>query len=686
MNLENLPASPTTNGDKEPLSAPRLPSPSRLPRPQGKRRTLLTVGLLGLLVVGAAGVVLWWTGALFGKQPFNGPTFTARKELLKISIVARGSLESAKNGDIYCRVRSGTKGSTTATTIRWIIDAGTVVKGPEWKRDDQLGYGVAMVGMGVLPQGASPLVMAALIPYSKPKTEGEELMTLDSSGFQEQLKDKVKDVNSAYALKVSADQQFEIQKLDNESDIKLKVNALNLAEIDLKKYLEGDFEQAKKDVEGRIETARSDLEDWKDRAAWSSRMAKKGLMSKVQADADASRRDASQINMSKLMEEKRVLLDFTKPRTEQDLRAKLAEADLALRKAKLQAEAKLKQSEADKETKEFIYNQELSRKLEIEAEIDKCTVRSPQDGLVVYYVPEQVKGGGGAQQSIVAQGEPVREGQKMLQIPDLSRMLVNVRVPEALVSHLHSADAEDPSNWQAASIKVDAFPSRMLKGHVKFVDTVASIQDWFASDVKVYKTLVAIEDSMNGLKPGMSAEVTINAEESNTPVLVVPIQSVVGTISMGADREIFVVGPDRQPQKREVVVGMSNERLVEIKSGLKEGEQVVLNPQSLLKEDDERKPGKLRKSIKGGGEEWQGDGGAGKKGGAPKGMKKGPGGPPGGGFPGGGPGGPGGPNGGAPRGGPNAQKSTGAWLAPPTRPGRELPVPALHLGRREAAV
>jgi multidrug efflux pump subunit AcrA (membrane-fusion protein) len=545
--------------------------------------------LFGTVVAG----VLWWTGILFGSQPFNGPTWTVRKEKLKITIVARGNLESAKNSDIYCMVRSGTKGSTNATVIKWIIDEGTEVK------------------------------------------KGDKLMELDASGFQEQLKDKNKDVDKAYADKVGADSQYYIQELDNEQDIEAKRNARDLAKIDLKKYMEGDFIQALKDVDGRMQTATSDLEDWKDRAAWSLRMFKKGLMSKVQADADANRVDASRITLEKIQEEKRVLVDYMKKRTEQDLTAKLAEAERALKKAELQAKAKLNQVEADKKSKQSIYEQELSRKKEIEAEIAKCIVKAPQEGLVVYFVPEQVKGGGGMQQSVVAQGEPVREGQKMIQIPDLSKMLVTVRVPEAFVSHLHNRDPNDPSTWQKAQIKADSFSNRILQGYVKTVDTVASTQDWFASDVKVYKTKVSINEAIEGLKPGMSAEVTIYADESSEPVLVVPIQAVVGTISMGAKRKCFVLGRDGQPEMRDIVVGMSNERLVEVKSGLNENEHVVLNPQPLLKDDSELKPGKVRSHKE---DDSEGHGGTedGKKG---KKGKKGPGGPggPGGGMnPGGG--------------------------------------------------
>jgi HlyD family secretion protein len=534
----------------------------------------LVVLLLVVMLVG-----MWWAGKIFGRPPFNGPTWTVHLERLKVAIVERGSLESAKNGDITCTVRSGTKGSTIATSIKWIIDNGVEVK------------------------------------------KGEKVMDLDSSGFVENLKDQNIKVDQAKAVWLTANEEYRIQESQNESDIEAAKNALDLAKIDLEKYVKGDFVQALKDVEGRIETARSDLEMWKDRSAWSARMLKKGLYSKVQADADESRVDGSRIALEKVDEEKRVLVNYMRQRTVQDLSAKVAEANRALDRVRLQARAKLAQKDADRLSKDSVYKQELSRKQEIEGEIDKCLVLAPQDGVVVYYVPEQVRGGGGSQQSIVAQGEPVREGQKMMQIPDLSHMMVNVRVHEAMVSTLHNEeDSHDKSTWQTAQIRVDAFPARILRGHIKTVDTVASQQDFFAADVKVYKTMVSIDESVDdvGLKPGMNAEVTIEAEQSPTEVLVVPVQTVIGTISMGANRKCFVIGANGQPELRDIVVGMSNQRLVEVKSGLKTGDKVVLNATPLLAEDGEMKPGKVRSKTD---DDGQDSGGDAKKG-AKKGKKK----------------------------------------------------------------
>src|SRR5207245_8796534 len=136
--------------------------------------------------------------------------------------------------------------------------------------------------------------------------------------------------------------------------------------------------------------------------------------------------------------------------------AKVREAERDLEKQKIQNKALMAQDDAQRQSSRSVFEQESAKKKEYEEEITKCVVLAPQDGLVVYYVPEQVRGGGGSQQSIVAQGEPVREGQKMMQIPDLTQMLVNVKVPEALVRNLHNEeDPGDKSTWQMAKVRVD---------------------------------------------------------------------------------------------------------------------------------------------------------------------------------------------------------------------------------------
>jgi HlyD family secretion protein len=528
--------------------------PRREPPPEARGRRRPVWVALGCAVVVSGVALAWsfWGGSLFGGAAYTGATWTVPREKLKVTIIERGTLESAKNGDIVCTVKSGTRGSTVATTIKWVIDAGTQV------------------------------------------VKGDKLIEFDSSGFVEQLKDQKIKVDQAKANWITADEQYRIQESQNESDLEAAKNAQDLARIDLERYEKGESKQAEEDVEGRIQVAKSDVTAWQDRSAWSARMTRMGYVSSQQAEADESKLNAAQIALKKLETEKKILTEFTKGRTTQDLKAKLAEAKRAVDRVKSQSKAKQAQADADRLSKESIYKQELSRYQEVEDQITRCTVVAPQDGLVVYYVSDQARGGGGSQQGVIAQGEPVREGQKLMQIPDLTQMLVNVRVHEAMVSALRNqkGTGSEGSGWQPAEIRIDAVPKRVFKGRVKAVDSVAGQQDWFAADVKLYKTVVSIDERVDGLKPGMSAEVTIFAEESADEVLVVPVQAVVGTVSLGAKPQVFVVGANGQPEVRDVVLGMSNQRLVEVTSGLREGEKVVLNPASLLETKGEKKPAK----------------------------------------------------------------------------------------------
>jgi hypothetical protein len=147
-------------------------------------------------------------------------------------------------------------------------------------------------------------------------------------------------------------------------------------------------------------------------------------------------------------------------------------------------------------------------------------------------------------------------------------------------------------------VRVDSFPDHILSAHVEQVATVSSQQDFFSADVKVYTTKVMIDDTVEGLKPGMSSEVTITIADALEHVLTVPIQAIVGSVEMGTKRKCFVLTPEG-PEEREIVVGQSNVKMAEIKEGLKEGDEVVLNPKSVMSEQPKARQSGAAKREKG---------------------------------------------------------------------------------------
>lgn len=398
-------------------------------------------------------------------------------------------------------------------------------------------------------------------------------MILDDSALQETLKQQKIALDKALAERAKAEADYEICKSQNESDIKTAEVAIELTDLDLKKFIEGEFPQSLKDVLGRISVAESDLEMQRDRTAWMDRMVKKGYQTSSQAQAEHSRLDSTELALKKVKEELRVLENYTKQRTETDLRSKLAEARRAQTRIKSQAIAKEILTRTDQAAKQSVHQQEEKRYHEIEDEIKKCKIYSPQNGMVVYVIPDQTRFGGGSAQSIVATGEPVREDQKLMRIPDLEKMRVNVRIHEALISRVRVG--------QPVQVRVDAYADRVLKGHVSQLATVASQQDWLSADVKVYASQIAIDGKCKDLKPGMSAEVNITVGHPLDHVVAIPIQAIIGSSELADHRQCYVNTADG-PQIRDIVVGMTNDRMAEVKSGLKEGEEVVINPRVLV--------------------------------------------------------------------------------------------------------
>jgi multidrug efflux pump subunit AcrA (membrane-fusion protein) len=549
--IDSVQLSPMGNGKN---GNQRNGSPSRHPsRLPAARRVSLGVKLalvalaLAVVVSGSAGG--WYLLHQGGSERPDILTAPVKKGKLAITVKERGMLESANNNDVICHVKSRTQNATVATTIKWVIDDGSHVR------------------------------------------KGDLLVELDDSGLVEALKAQNIAVDKANADWISAKEEYNIQLSKNDSDIQSKKTALELARIDLDKYQKGDFPQSLKDVEGRIKVAESDLEQQRDRSAWAQRMLKKGYYTVSQADAEQSKLQSLDLNLSKVAEEKRVLVDpdyGLKKRNETDYKNKLAVAKDDLDRAEAQARANEVKARTDRDTKKSVLDQETAKQKDLQDEIKKCKINAPQDGLVVYYIPEQTRFGSGSQQSTVAQGEPVREGQKLMRIPDLQHMMVNTKVHEALVSavkgEMRDADGKIVFRGQEARVRTDAYPDHELKAHVKSVATVAAQADWMSADVKMYVTMIAIDESLAGLKPGMSAEVTVLVDKTVDNVLIVPVQGIMGTTAMGKKRYCYVK-TDTGYEEREIEVGASNEREAEIRSGLKERDEIVLNPKIL---EDER--------------------------------------------------------------------------------------------------
>lgn len=216
-------------------------------------------------------------------------------------------------------------------------------------------------------------------------------------------------------------------------------------------------------------------------------------------------------------------------------------------------------------------------------DLKKTTYTSPIDGMVTSLRVEEGE--------VAIVGTMNNPGTVLLTIADLSIMEVEVEVDET--------DVVNVKIGQTARIKVDAFPDQIFQGRVTEIGSSALDRTSLASrESRNFKVVITIEDSGHHLKPGLSASADIIVAEKKE-VLAVPVAALVireapksesqdetRTLTTGRTRDeegVFLVNNNRakfQPVKKGIMGGM----MVEIISGLEEGQEIITGPYSALRD------------------------------------------------------------------------------------------------------
>ncbi len=211
--------------------------------------------------------------------------------------------------------------------------------------------------------------------------------------------------------------------------------------------------------------------------------------------------------------------------------------------------AKLKQAKAQVAQSQATLNQLLEQ-------LSYTTIVAPMDGVVLSRDVEI----GDAVSSILVLGSTAT---LVMTIGDTTEVYVKGKVDEADIAHVYLG--------QPARIKVESFRDRYFQGKVTKISPMGVEKD----NVTTFEVRVSINNPGGELKAQMTANAEILLDE-HKGVLTVPENAVI----YDAQKNAFVEIPDKQQKdgKRKIPirVGLANGSLTEVTSGLKEGDQVVL--------------------------------------------------------------------------------------------------------------
>ena len=174
---------------------------------------------------------------------------------------------------------------------------------------------------------------------------------------------------------------------------------------------------------------------------------------------------------------------------------------------------------------------------------------------------------------MIEEGAVVRNRQEIIKLPDVSEMKLQVRIHESHINQIH--------HGLSAYVVLDSMPDQRYHGVVTKVAPLPDSQSrWGNPNLKVYATEIRIADRLPDVKPGVSARAEIIVTNL-ADVLTVPIQAVT---TLHGQQMAYVA--DDPPRPVQVGVGMYNEKFIEITSGLKAGDRVLLAPPFDTQEKD----------------------------------------------------------------------------------------------------
>ena len=469
-----------------------------------------------ILIAGGVAAMAAWRSNGDGASSSALPKYEVRREALTISVTESGAVQARDQKIIKSEVEG-------QTTIIYLVDEGVQV------------------------------------------SEGELLVQLDASNLEDNKVEQQIRVQNAEAAYIRAREQLEVTRSQNTSDIARATLDFQFAKEDLVRYTQGEYPNQLKEAQTKVTLAGEDLIRTSDRLEWSTTLRNDKYISETEFRADDLAKKRAELEKQLADSALTLLIDYTNKRQVIELTAEIEQMEMALDRVKRKASADLVQAEADLKAKEAEYKQQQQKLVKFEDQITKTKIYAPVSGMVVYASSANGSWRGNAEP--LDEGQNVRERQELIYLPTADSMMAEIKVHESSLDKI----AKD----MPVQVRVDALPGKVFPGIVAKIAPLPDAQSmWLNPDLKVFSTVIHLENTTGELRTGMSCQATIIVNRLQD-VVSVPVQSIVRR----AGRTVAYVVKDGGPaEERNVEIGLDNNSKVHIRSGLEPGEWILLAP------------------------------------------------------------------------------------------------------------
>jgi HlyD family secretion protein len=268
------------------------------------------------------------------------------------------------------------------------------------------------------------------------------------------------------------------------------------------------------------------------------------------------------------------------------------------------SKAQVDQTRAAREESRFNLQQATAVLKHTKDVLRKTTYVAPIDGIVSYIAVRVGEN--------VVPGIQNTEGSMLMTISDMSVVGAEVKVDETDITNVRDGDVAD--------VSIDALPGKVFKGHVTQVGDEAILRSSGLAattqttantqEARDFKVVVTLDSPPDGLRPGLSASAKIQTAHKKG-VLTIPIQALAvrtkadieeaekgqgGNVTLAASKPLATGNPEQKVDVQGVFVlhgkkadfvpvttGITGVTDLEITSGLKDGDEIVIGNYKALR-------------------------------------------------------------------------------------------------------
>jgi macrolide-specific efflux system membrane fusion protein len=255
---------------------------------------------------------------------------------------------------------------------------------------------------------------------------------------------------------------------------------------------------------------------------------------------------------AQFLRQKRLLINDAS--SQQDYES--AKAKLAIAQASLQlVDARIVQAQIEVNNKKV--------------DLSYTKILAPMDGTVIAIITQQ--------------GQTVNANQSaptIVKLAQLNIMTIKAQISEVDITHISAGQKAyftifgDPEKRYDATLRsVELAPESVMKENSWAGSGSSASSSGSGSAAVYYNALLDVPNPDNKLRIAMTAQVSLLRSEAKQ-VLLIPLQAIKKIANH--KQEVQVLDADNQPHTREIITGITNNVDIQVVSGLKLGEKVVL--------------------------------------------------------------------------------------------------------------